>query len=242
MIPRGRKIDEACLSDYTFDRHMAGELDGAEDAAARAHLETCTRCRERLAALEIERSEFDVPLQLPRKRTHWGVRIGGVASVLAAAAALVLVLGRRPKPAHDEVRTKGAEAGLGFYVHHAGAVRAGGPDERVVPGDGLRFVVSTREPRFLAVLSVDGAKRASTYYPADANAALVGPGSELALPTSTELDDTLGSETIYGVFCPTAFLVEPLRHALEIRPTERPSPPGCTVETLHLHKEAAQAP
>ncbi|AKV03315.1 hypothetical protein AKJ09_09978 [Labilithrix luteola] len=242
MTPVRTRIDDVCLSDYALDRRISGELEDAEEAAARAHLESCARCRGRLETFEAERASFDVPLELPSKRLRWGGRIGGATFALAAAAAVMLALGKGPSPKSDGVRTKGGEATLGFYVHHANAVRAGGPDERVVPGDGLRFVVGAHEARWLAVLSVDGAKHASTYYPAGPEAALVGPGSEIALPSSTVLDDTLGPETIYGIFCPTTFPVEPLRRALEAAPDERPFPAGCSIEALHLRKEASSTP
>lgn len=243
MLLRTR-VDEACLSDYALDRRLAGELDEREEAAAHAHLQNCTRCNDRVLTLEAARASFDVPLSLPRKRANanWGLRIGGAAGALAAAAALVLALGNRPSSTTDDVRTKGSDAKLGFYVHHDGVVRAGGPAERVVPGDGLRFVVTTREPRWLVVLSVDGAKRASTYYPASPYAVRVDTGAEVALPASTVLDDTLGPETIYGVFCPKEFPVEPLRQALEVAPNAPAFPPECTASTLALQKEAPPKP
>jgi hypothetical protein len=87
------------------------------------------------------------------------------------------------------------------------------------------------------VLSLDGAKQASVYYPDSAMAAVAKRGAEIALPSSTVLDDVLGPETIYGIACVGAFQVEPLRRELEI--SGRVSPPaGCEIESLSLRKGA----
>jgi hypothetical protein len=260
MIPR-RTRPEGCLSDFALDLRLARELD-VEEATARAHLETCARCTNRLATRALEREAFakDAPPLEPRsvtsqaaslrgRRRWWQTASGGAA--LAAAACLVLFFAWRrgssesPAPSRDaeELRTKGEDAKLGFYVNHAGRVRAGGPHERVVAGDGLRFVVTARSPRYLAVLSVDGKREVTVYYPSQGtNAAFVPAGSETALPESTTLDDTLGAEVIYGVFCVEPFAIEPLRRALRGSPERAPTPEGCTVDTLLLDKEAAPPP
>jgi hypothetical protein len=99
-----------------------------------------------------------------------------------------------------------------------------------------------REARYLAVLSVDGAKHASTYYPDSRLAARQEPGREAALPSSTVLDDTLGAETVYGVSCPRPFDVETLREALARAPNRAPALEGCDVDVIPLHKEAPSGP
>jgi hypothetical protein len=150
---------------------------------------------------------------------------------------------RQPPGESPGTRIKGDGWHLGFYVSHAGVVREGSPGEHVEPGDALRFTVASREAKYVAVLSVDGAKRASTYYPASgAQAPREEPGAAAALPLSTVLDDTLGDETIYGVGCEHPFDVEALRQALERAPDQAPALPGCHVETLVLHKEARLRP
>jgi hypothetical protein len=151
---------------------------------------------------------------------------------LAAAVAL-LVRGESLTPS---TRAKGGGFALGLYINHAGSVRAGREvGEQAGPGDALRFVYSLGERRYLAVLSLDGAKHASIYYPEGTTAAAVERGSHVALPASTVLDDVLGAETIYGIACPDAFVLEPLRRELESSGQVAP-PPGCEVETLSLRK------
>ena len=242
---------EGCISDFAFDRHLARELDPEEEARTSEHLAGCARCRKRHEALRLEKSAFAKtapplfarPAAFPLTR-----RLFGFGAAFAAAAVVLLFFAFRREPAGDRdalldgTRAKGGGAHLGFFVNHDGSVRPGGPSERVAPGDGLRFVASTSESRWLAVLSVDGQRHASIYYPATTEAVSVAVGRDVALPASTTLDDVLGDETIYGVFCAAPFAVEPFRHALEVEPNRAPSPNECTVDALHLRKEAPKAP
>jgi hypothetical protein len=228
---------EGCLSDFAFDRRLAGELEAHEEEAARAHVDGCTRCTRRWEELSRELEAFANEPLPPRLRAHArGSRtrlVVAASAVLAAAAALVLFL--RP-PAIDGTRMKGGDVKLGFYVKHGESVRLAGPGERVGPGDALRFVYSSRAPQHLAILSVDGARHASIYFPSGATTTLVAAGTDVALPESTILDATLGDETIYGVFCPEPFAPEALRRELEAAPDRVPNPKGCVVETAHLTK------
>lgn len=252
-----RSRPEACLSDFALDRRLARDLDAVEEAAASTHLDGCARCERRFLELSRQRDEFAkaAPPLACRGASRAGSKrwspIAGAAGLAAAAALLLLFAFRgpreiRPAPHDDEgLRAKGNIAKLGFFVNHEGSVRAGGPNERVGPGDGIRFVVTAAAPRYLAVLSVDGRRNASTYYPSGTSrdrAALVAMGTEVALPESTTLDETFGDEIIYGVFCPEPFAVEPLRRALQAVPGRPPAPEGCTVDVLHLRKEAAAPP
>jgi hypothetical protein len=121
-------------------------------------------------------------------------------------------------------------------------VRRGGAIEAVEPGDAVRFVVDSQELPYVAVVSLDGAKRATVYYPSNGEVAPVPLGRAFPLPESTVLDDTLGDERVYGVFCPRPFATEPLRRAVEALPGVAPTPDGCAVEVLHLRKEGPSTP
>ncbi len=240
MKAPSRHRPEACLSDFALDRRLAGELDEQEEREARAHLETCDRCAGRFGELARERDAFraePVPpaFETPSRRKASRARLVAATSVLAMAAAILLFVRFRPG---DGTRPKGDAVRLGFYVKHGESVRLGGSGEHVAPGDALRFVYTARRTRHLAILSVDGARHATVYYPSGGAAAPAPPGDEVALPVSTVLDDALGEETIYGVFCPDAFAVEPLRLALEVSPDHAPLAPGCVVEKLTLRKDA----
>jgi hypothetical protein len=228
---------EGCPSDYAFDRHIAGELGGEETSALKEHAGGCERCRRRLVELSREKEAFGreaPPLVMPRTRAplRW---LWGGGGILAAAAANVLFV----RLGGDTTRTKGGGATLGFYVSHAGGVRLGAAGERLEPGDALRFIATTHEPKYLAIYSVDGARHISVYFPSGTQAALIESGERAPLPESTVLDDTLGDETIYGVFCEKPFEVESLRRALSVRPERPPpAPEGCDVDAVRVRKEA----
>jgi hypothetical protein len=243
---RPRPRPEACFSDYAFDRRLSGETRGEDVASFDAHVAECARCAERLGEIRTARASFSrqAPAWEPSVRSGppveaargGGRRLGMIAGGLALAAAAALWI--RGEPLATSTRPKGAGFALGVYINHAGSVRAGREvDERVGPGDALRFVYTVAEPRHLAVLSLDGAKHANVYYPAGEIAARVERGSRVALPASTVLDDVLGPETIYGIACPDPFALEPLRRELEASSQVTP-PAGCDLETLSLRKVA----
>jgi len=117
----------------------------------------------------------------------------------------------------------------------------GSADERVQPGDALRFVYSATEPRYLAILSFDGARHASVYYPAGPTAEHVDPAVDGPLRSSTVLDATLGRETLYGVFGREPTPLEPLRAALE-GTGKLPALEGCEVDAVSLRKEPPSGP
>src|SRR5690606_9245521 len=98
------------------------------------------------------------------------------------------------------------------------------------------FVYSSTRPRYLAVLSMDAARHASVYFPDGPAAVEVAAGVDVALPSSILLDDVVGRETIYGVFCGGPFELEPLRRARESGGAIR-APEGCVVDELSFAKE-----
>lgn len=232
-----------CVSDLSFDRMRAGELAAAERTRIKAHLAKCERCRERQALLVRERASFEsAGLQNPEWLSGSGVqRVRGpsrrtlVLSSLAAAAcvALALQLGL-PR---EGVRAKGAPF-VSYFVKRGEQVLHGA--QQLQAGDRVRFAYSSARAQYLAILSLDGAARASVYYPADAQAARVEPGSEVLLPSSVELDATLGEERIVAMFCDVAFEVEPLRAALQAAPTSLRAPAGCVSHELRVTKVSSQ--
>jgi len=230
MLSRTR--NEGCLSDLTLDEFLAGQLDHHVGAAAAAHLHACPMCRDRAAEVGRDRAMFRAaPPTFPRRRWRLPAAAGAIA---AAAAALVAIAVRPGEP--PATRAKGSPH-LGYFVTHGDATRTGGPKETVRPGDTLTFTVTTDARRHVAVLSRDGAGAATIYFPAGGTAAAIDSGREVVLPIATRLDDTLGREELYGVFCDRPVALEPLRLALagtgELR-----APPGCAVDRATLDKVA----
>ena len=233
-----RERTDDCISDLRFDQCLGGELDDAAQAQVRDHLAFCRRCRERQTLLadertRFERSDMSDPEWLRgsglQRRPAFSRRMLGLSSLLAAACLLLALQLRRPE---DMLRTKG-DPFISFYVKRGEQVLRGSSQEVLQPGDRLRFAYTAASAQYLAILSIDGAAQASIYYPAGAQAERVEPGTDVLLPSSVELDATLGEEKIVAVFCAEPFEVEPLRAAL----AELPARPGCSTYTLQVHKQ-----
>jgi Putative zinc-finger len=247
---------DGCVSDLTFARFSAGELAPDELSSLEAHLAGCDACTSKkrqlaasdaaflavaptLAALQKRAVPATSDVVRPRAGRAWRWFSAGAA--VAAAAALVLVV--HPPSQFGAVdgdsvgtRLKGG-ARMGFFVARGGAVFRGQDSDPVYPGDRLRFVLSTNAPRHVAILSRDGAGVVSVYYPAGTSSARFEALRDYALDSSIELDDTLGEETIYALFCAEPFELLPLRQELE-RAATLSERAGCTVDTLRLTKQA----
>jgi hypothetical protein len=155
-----------------------------------------------------------------------------------AGAGIIQVPGPAPAPAGaGETRAKGA-AHIGFYVKRGASVVRGGPGEVLHPGDTLQLVYTATSASFLAVLSVDGAREVSVYFPDGSRAAPVEAGQEVQLPASTVLDATLGTETLHALFCDAPIDLAPVRAAFEAAPAAPPIPAGCAVDRVQVEKRA----
>ena len=229
-----------CLSDLSIDRMLAGDLDGGARARARDHVAGCAACAARVATFETARAATPPDLEAirriaaaspaPAARRRWRGLWPSLGLALAAGAAVVVVAVRPLAPGSDDAtRTKGP-ARLGFFVKHGDAVRRGGADESVSPGDLVRFVVSTPRPAHLAIVGLDARGAASVYFPVAGVADSVAAGTDVELPRATLLDDTLGPETVAAFFCE-----RPVDLAA-VRARPRSTPPGCTVDRLDWMK------
>lgn len=208
----------ACLSDLRLDELLAGELTPEVAAAATCHLGGCARCRERERELVADRAQFRAATpRLGRRRWIGAATIGALAS----AAGLVLVL-HRPV---EGTRTKGGPQ-LGVVIVHGDAMRRAGPGERVHPGDTLSYVVATSAPAYVAVVGRDALGRVATYVPPER----VPAGRDIQLSLATVLDDTLGIEELYGVFCAAPPAEAALRRAADRAPA------GCILDRIELEK------
>lgn len=109
-----------------LEQHHAGELGKAEQAAIAAHLATCRACAACFARIEADGLEAlpALPAVTPAKPAAPGnlfiLRFAPVLAALAVAAAVLLLLGRRPDPkSPDDLdplssRTKGG--GVAFVL------------------------------------------------------------------------------------------------------------------------------
>ena len=154
-------------------------------------------------------------------------------ATLAAAALLLLWTGNPTEP----TRSKGGPH-VGFFVKRGDHVHRGARGEKLHPADDVRFVYTSESPRYLALFNLD-ARGATVYYPAGPTAMLARAGSDVALDFSVELDEQLGNERVYAMFCDAAFAVEPLRTALADT-GKLPGRPGCSHDVVDVHKVAPQ--
>jgi hypothetical protein len=223
----------------------AGELVPERRAEVEDHLASCAMCAARQRELARAKDAFATraaplgdwtkpppPVQ-PDRALRSMRRVWEAGAVLAIAAAVAMMV--RAGGDSSSNRVKGA-ARLGFFVAHDGKVREGISGEVVAPGDRLQLVYTSFAPRFVAVLSRDGSGRASIYFPREPRAMRLGPGTKTPLPYGLDLDDTTGTETLYGLFCDRAEALEPLRRALEMDRDRASFPRGCHVDQVIFQK------
>ncbi len=211
------------FSELRVDKLLADELDRDAAMALRAHAAACTRCGEVLAEATATREAFEFRPIGSRHRAWW--RSSAVVVPIAMTAAVVLLLAWPARPSKDRVRTKGSSS-LGWFVKHGLDVRRGLVHELVMPGDRLEFSTSATAPGWFAALAEDAGGVRSVYVPLQP----IAPGRDRLAAGAIELDDTLGRETVTGVFCDHRF--EPTTIDLVV------VPPGCTTDRLTLDKVA----
>jgi hypothetical protein len=216
MQPFERSRPESCLSDLVLDRL-------ASEASGHPHADECDACRARLQAIIRERSAFmaEAPALVRTRRRSWPVAIP-----IALAAGLSALFVR----SEDGTRTKGS-AEIGFYVKHGDVVRKGADGEVLAPKDSIRFSYTAHEARHLAILSVDPEGEVSVYYPTGATRP-EAPGTDVLLPLSTALDDTVGRERIWALFCEGPIDLDRARSLV----AARAPPGGCTASELSFEK------
>jgi hypothetical protein len=177
------------------------------------------------------------PGKQARSRRRWLVWGAALTLPLALAAAVGLTMAA---PWRDRVFDRAAApikggSRFGFYIKRGGAVWQGRPGELVAPGDSLRFVFWPRRVTHAAVFSRDGGGHVSVYFPAAAQARRLAPGHEIVAPGAVVLDASVGSETLFAVFCEAPFAVDPLRASISAGGLWSP-PRGCEFETLTIEK------
>lgn len=242
-----RGLDAACLSDLMLDRLRLGELTDGSARTTEQHLSTCERCRNRAAALaaeELVRSRELPPLEAliesrvpsararPRPgRVRWWAP---ALAALSAAAVLAVFLG--PQPVREgEIRLKGVGGELDVFVKRADEVFRW-QTQPLRPGDRLRYSFRAPEPTHVMLLSREASGTVNQYFPTEPRSFAVDRGVTLS-QVATELDATLGQETLWVVFCRTAFTAEGLLAQLR-RDGAITAAEGCATQRLEFTKEA----
>ncbi len=224
------------ISDLRWDRWLAGELSPDDTATALAHAEQCGRCNDRMRMLNNERDQFRVrpmPIALARARRAPRWIVGG-ATLVAAAAVLVLVLRPGPPP-FDGERRKGSGPSLIVAGGKPGALLPLATGDVIHVGDSIQVGYTSDRDGFGALISRDGAAAVTAYVPSDGTTLAPLPaGIDREFPQSTILDTVVGTEVLYVVWCPTAQPLAPL--LLEVTRGALGEHPGCQIRTLALEK------
>jgi hypothetical protein len=238
-----RRPDD-CLSDLALDRLLVGEPGPRWE-----HVNCCIRCRGRLEKLKQASrvSESFILEGIRRTRRRLWTRRAGIATSLAVAATLLLVVTRVPSlpPSPDGERIKGpAGVSLGVYVRRgSGVVVAAQSPATVAPGEQIRFEVTLTRPGFLGIVGLDAAGAITPYVASGKRLRRLDVGRQL-LDGSILLDDTLGAERLIAVLCkddrPTREVIDAARAALDRagRDAERVGtlPMSCDQATFLLQK------
>ncbi len=199
-------------TDLQIERQLCGDFSPEELSvfeknatdADRTHLETLRREGEAfLETVGAHKEAVAISQKLaPRRR---GLRFFAPMLLAASAAAGLFVLMRPPtRPSQPDIITKGSALRLKVHVATDSGSRI------VMQGDTLptlsrvRFELLHDKAGFAAIIGIDSAQVVSVYYPTSGGAAAYTPTMS-ELPGAIELDDTLGSETFYGVFSATPF-------------------------------------
>jgi hypothetical protein len=219
-----RRRPEQCLSDFALDELVAARSLHVEPAPERAaHLSACSRCTARLAELEaVEPPALDAyPAGAKR-----GARRRAVSLVYAALGGLLVLGGisqlrsRALSSVDDTVvtpttRTKGALALVVFVRDSSGNVRRLTPTEVVHPGEAIRFELTAAQPGYAGVVGLDAAGVTTVYSPAQGALPLLAGGEPAPLPDTIVMDETLGTERLFGVLCEELHSAQQLKLAGE---------------------------
>jgi hypothetical protein len=210
-----------CPSDYQLDAYwLFGE---SGEAGVAAHLDACGACRARRREMEAldEIFENDVfnptvdavvgevtrhlgarsrDASAPRRRRPLRPIALAAASVLLASALVFVYLERRPQPSEPLAEYIGEKGpvGLEVWCRRADRVFRVHKGDTLYSEDMIRFVPRFfgAAPRYLMVVSLDGAGRVSRYFPPHSDRAERVEKSGIPLPGSTVLDETRGPERV----------------------------------------------
>lgn len=226
------------LSTLTLHRLRYGELATDAQASARAHLEGCARCRQRLGAQERTREAFvlqPIPPAIralsepPRPRFAWvrqllpGLALAAVALTFVAVPALREV---RPGLQVEEVRTKGAGPALEVWVDRDG-VRAVRDTDVLSAGDRIQVVFDPRQAAHVTIAGRDPTGAIEVW----GTVTPERPGMQPA-PFALTLDATPGYQEVFVVASPWPLTRSEVERAVE----GRPLPNGIKVDSVLLPK------
>jgi len=226
------------VSDYALDRKLADQRMGAHSREQTPETDVDLRWSELRREQEafaqrplpswLRNASAKGPERTPRltQRT-----IVPVLASIALAATAVMVLLPRIKLSHlGTSRTKG-QYRMSFDVVSPEGILSDSTTT-AHPGDQLQWTVHLTHPIHVAILGRDAAGAVQVYYPQGLFTEYLTTSGPL--PVATELDDVLGDEQIYTIFCDRRVQLTALRKSLETRATQDLA--HCDVRQHHLRK------
>jgi hypothetical protein len=163
------------ISWLRLERYHAGELDADEREAIAAHLASCDACASCLKEIEADARELP-PLPKPARVVSLR-RAAPVIAMLAAAAAILFVVGRTPRP--DPERVKGSDIAFALVRDDETVVGEAGTG---VYRDGDRFkAVVTCPPGMHGGFDLVVYENGAASFPLEPRAGLAC-GNAIALP------------------------------------------------------------
>lgn len=204
------------VNTLALHRLHAGELDPAEAAPLRAHLDTCPRCSARWQALQAQREAFVLQPVPPALRTpaappawrRW--LLWGLAPALALGIALVVVGpgAPGPHPGLEEGRTKGAAAALEVWLDTPQGPKLLHEGDSVAAGDTVQLRFDPGPHRVVTLAGRDGRGAVEVYGSTEAR------GGVQTAPFALTLDDTPGDQVFYALFTVSPPAPEAVRAAV----------------------------
>lgn len=185
------------------------------------HLARCTLCQTELLLQDAEVQEFEqrmperwraVSGRLRRASVHGPGPRGhrtlmlGVGAAAAATLAALLLISLKPPPAPRALNTRfKGDLTLQVFAKRSSSTFRVTPGAALLPGDALRFVVTSSAPGYITIFSLDAHGVLTPFYPdtdptRDPEPLRLTDRGRTTLPGSVVLDDTLGPEHLVLVF------------------------------------------
>lgn len=206
------------VPDWLLERYALGELDPAQEAEIRAHLDSEPEDRARLRALrEADRDFLErhppraiaalIHVRMGSRRPRWGgLAVPALAS--AALASLALLVVAVVDGEGGEIRMKGLAPSILLHRSQDGVVERLRDGASAREGDLVQLSYLAAGKRFGVVLSIDGKGVVSLHHPLDsAWAAPLSSEGTVSLPYAYELDDAPDFERFFFLAADEPFSV-----------------------------------
>jgi hypothetical protein len=202
------------LSTLKLHQYRYGELEGDICEAARAHIETCERCSQRLLVQERGREEFvlqPLPAAIaatakPANNARWFARF---VPVLVAAAAILFVSLTFLND-DDGNRAKGVLPEIEVWVGTDAGPRALRSEERLRAGDSIQLLYDPHGYSMITLVGRDGTGQIEVYKTLHPE----GEGLRPA-PFALTLDDASGPQEFWIIASDAPIAMDEIADAID---------------------------